>query len=109
MLWTCDDCTITNEENSIVVSNRFVDPQIFQLSTDLYVKEGQNVRLTIEWVDYVADIGQNNAFARTSIEAFLDYGDNIISAKTNMTCFNDCLKGKFEGNLGWFDYSDSIS
>ena len=82
------------------MSNRFNDPEFFQLTTSLLVKEGQNVRLTIELVDYIADIAQNNAFARTSIEAFLDYGENIISAKTNMTCYNDCLKGRYEGNLG---------
>lgn len=83
------------------MSNRFNDPQFFQLTTNLLVKEGQHVRLTIEMVDYLANIAQNNAFARTSIEVFLDYGENIISEKTNMTCSSDCLKGRYEGNLGW--------
>ena len=91
---------MTNDENSIVVTNRFSEPEIFQLSTEIYLNEGQNVRLTIELVDYVANLVQSNDMARSSIEAFLDYGDQVYSAKTNITCMTDCLKGKFEGNLG---------
>ena len=91
-----------------MISNRFTEPEIFQLSTDLLVREGQNVRLTIELIDYIADLVQDNGMARTSIEAFLDHGENVFSPMTNVTCSLDCLKGKFDGNLGMFILSDKI-
>ena len=91
-----------------MISNRFSEPAQFQISTDILVREGQNVRLTIELIDYVADLVQDNAMARTSIEAFLDYGENIFSPITNVTCSLDCLKGKFDGNLGKFILREKI-
>ena len=70
-----------------------------QLSTEISIKEGQNLRLTVEVLDYVADLVQDNSIAHTTVEAFLDYGNSIQSAKTSLVCSEDCLKGIFIGNI----------
>ena len=70
-----------------------------QLSTEISIKEGQNLRLTVEVLDYVADLVQDNSIAHTTVEAFLDYGHGIQSAKTSLICSEDCLKGEFIGNI----------
>ena len=70
-----------------------------QLSTEISIKEGQNLRLTVEVLDYVADLVQDNSIAHTTVEAFLDYGHSIQSAKTDLVCSEDCLKGVFIGNI----------
>ena len=98
MVWECSDCTVTNEGDAIKIENRFGEPSDFELTTSLYIKESQNVRLTIDFLDYVADLTQDNSFARSSIEAHLDYGETS-SPKTTFNCEDDCLKGVFVGNL----------
>ena len=96
--WDCTDCTVVREGDAIKVENRFGEPSDFVLSTTLYIEESQNVRLTIKFVDYVADLIQDNTHSKTSIEAYLDYGE-IDSPKTLLVCAEDCLQGIFEGNL----------
>ena len=93
------DCTVVNDGDSIKIENRFGAPDDFQLSTNIYIEESQNVRLTIEFVDYGADLLQDNSVARTNIEAHIDYGNNVLSPMTIMNCKDDCLKGVFIGNL----------
>ena len=92
-------CSITNKDDEIIIENRFGEPDDFQVSTEIYVEAGQNLRLTIEFTDYVADLVQDNSVARSSIETYLDFGNNIISQKTKMLCLEDCLKGIYHGNL----------
>ena len=82
-----------------MVKNRFAEPSDMQISTEISIKEGQNLRLTVEVLDYVADLVQDNSIAHTTVEAFLDYGNSIQSAKTNLVCSEDCLKGVFIGNI----------
>ena len=56
-------------------------------------------RVTIEMIDFVSDLTNDNSFARTTIEAFLDYGDNVLSSVSRVVCKEDCLRGVFIGNL----------
>ena len=56
--WRCDGCTIVCDEDSVIVNNRFAEPTDFEISTDIKILESQNVRITIELVDYVADLVQ---------------------------------------------------
>ena len=99
LIWNCVDCNVVHAGDSITVENRFGEPSDMQLSTEISIKEGQNLRLTVQVVDYVADLVQDNSIAHTTVEAFLDYGNSIQSAKTNLVCTEDCLKGVFIGNL----------
>ena len=98
MIWECIDCTVINEGDAIIVENRFAEPSDFELSTNIVIEKSQNIRLTIEFLDYVADLTQDNSFARSNIEAYLDYGEND-SPKTLLVCAENCLKGVFVGNL----------
>ena len=50
-------------------------------------------------IDFVSDLTNDNSFARTTIEAFLDYGDNVLSSVSRVVCKEDCLRGVFIGNL----------
>ena len=99
LTWNCVDCKIVNEGGSIVVENRFGEPGDMELSTEIEIEIGQSLRLAVEVIDYVADLIQDNSIARTTVEAYLDYGNGIQSAKANLVCSNDCLKGVFIGNL----------
>jgi len=100
LIWNCIDCNVVHAGDSITVENRFGEPSDMQLSTEISIKEvSQNLRLTVQVVDYVADLVQDNSIAHTTVEAFLDYGNSIQSAKTNLVCTEDCLKGVFIGNL----------
>ena len=56
--WQCDGCSIVTEDGAIVVENRFSEPDHFQLFTEIDLLESQNVRITVELVDYVADLVQ---------------------------------------------------
>ena len=47
---------IVNE--SIIVENRFTEPNDFEISTDIDILESQNIRLTVEITDYIADLVQ---------------------------------------------------
>lgn len=58
MDWHCEGCTIVRHEDSIIVNNGFAEPTDFEISTDIEILESQNVRITIELVDYVADLVQ---------------------------------------------------
>ena len=97
--WNCIDCNVRNEDDSIVVENRFTEPGDFELSTDIYLHELQNVRFTVELIDYVADLVQDNSLARTTVEAYIDYGNGLHSLKSDIACIQDCLKGIFVGNI----------
>ena len=100
MIWNCVDCTIVNDGDGIIVENRFGDPSVFEIATEIMLNEDQNVRVTLEFLDYVADIVGDNSVARSNIEVFLDYGDNVVSPITRMECNSECLNGYFNGNLG---------
>ena len=89
------------------MKNTFNEPDDFELSTDIFLEEKQNIRVTLQFNDYVANLIQDNSMARSSIEAYLDYGNDLLSPKSIMICSNDCLKGTFDGNLGKF-YNLSI-
>ena len=97
--WNCDGCIVVRDGDSIVVENRFTEHSDFELSTDLYIRESQNVRITIELVDYMADLVNDNSLARTTVEAYIDYGDELQSQKSNIACVNDCVNGIFVGNI----------
>ena len=97
--WNCDGCTVVRDGDSIVVENRFTEHSDFELSTDLYIRESQNVRITIELVDYMADLVNDNSLARTTVEAYIDYGDGLQSEKSIIACVNDCVNGIFVGNI----------
>ena len=100
LAWHCDGCTFANDGDGIIVENRFGEPTEFQLSTELSLKENQNVRLTVDFVDYVANLISDSSTARSSVNGFMDYGNNVQSPKTTMICSTDCLNGTFTGNLG---------
>ena len=99
LTWNCIDCKVVNDGDSIIVENRFGEPSDMQLSTEIEIEIGHNLRLAVEVIDYVANLIQDNSIARTTVEAYLDYGNNIQSAKANLVCCNDCLKGVFIGDL----------
>ena len=82
------------------MENRYGDPTEFQLSTEISLKEHQNVRLTVEFIDYVADIIGDSNSARSSVNGFIEYEVNVESPKATMICKTDCLNGTFTGNLG---------
>ena len=54
--WQCIDCTINYERDSVTVDNRFAEPNDFELLTEIYIHEFQNIRVTVELKDYVADM-----------------------------------------------------
>ena len=97
--WKCVDCSVIPDGDSIVVENRFGEPTNFELSTEIYLRESQNVRLTIELVDYVADLIQDNSLARTTVEVYIDFGNDVHSQTSNVTCIEDCINGIFVGNI----------
>ena len=99
MDWQCDDCTIFTENNTIIVENGFAEPDHFEISTEIYILDSQNIRVTVELVDYIASLVQDNSFAKTSLSAFIDYGNGLKSDETNVSCSQDCLHGVFIGNL----------
>ena len=69
MDWRCEGCTIVRDEDSIIVHNRFAEPSDFEISTDIEIIESQNVRITIELVDYVADLVQVWFLNKTQVNA----------------------------------------
>ena len=97
--WKCVDCTVVHDGDSIVVENRFTEHSDFELSANIQLRESQNVRLTIELVDYVADLVQDNSLARTTVEAYIDYGDDFHTQKSDIACIKDCINGIFVGNI----------
>ena len=97
--WKCVDCTVVRDGDSIVVENRFTEHSDFELSASVQIRESQNVRLTIELVDYVADLVQDNSLARTTVEAYMDYGNDLHSENSNINCIEDCINGIFLGNI----------
>ena len=99
MEWKCVDCSVVHDGDSIVVENRFTEPSDFELSTEIFLRESQNVRVTIELVDYVADLVQDNSLARSTVEAYIDYGNELQSQKSDIACNKDCINGVFIGNI----------
>ena len=97
--WQCVDCTVIRDGDAIVVENRFTEPSDFELSTNIYLRESQNVRFTVELIDYVADLVQDNSLARTTVEAYIDYGNDLHSQKSDIACIKDCINGIFVGNI----------
>ena len=97
--WNCVDCTAIPDGDSIVVENQFNEPSDFELSTDIYLQESQNVRLTVNLVDYIADMFNDNSLARTTVEAYIDYGNGLHSLKSYIACNKDCINGIFDGNI----------
>lgn len=85
--------------DSIIVENRFTEHSDFELSTELYLRKSQNLRIAIELVDYMADLVQDNTLARTTVEAYIDYGSGLQSQKSEIACINDCVNGVFVGNI----------
>jgi len=57
------------DEDSIIVNNRFAEPSDFEISTDIEIIESQNVRITFELVDYVADLVQVWFLNKTQVNA----------------------------------------
>ena len=97
--WNCVGCTVVRDGDSIVVENRFTEHTDFELSADLYISESQNLRIAIELVDYMADLVHDNSFAATTVEAYIDYGNELQSQKSGIACVNDCVNGIFVGNI----------
>ena len=97
--WKCVGCTVIHEGDSIIVTNRFSEPSAFELSANIFLREAQNVRLTVELVDYVADLVQDNSLARSTLQAYIDYGNDLESQKSNIACNEDCINGIFIGNI----------
>ena len=42
---------------------------------------------------------QDNSLARSSIEAFIDYGNGLASERSKILCSQHCLNGVFLGNI----------
>ena len=42
---------------------------------------------------------QDNSLARTTVEAFIDYGNDFHSEKSDISCIKDCINGLFVGNI----------
>lgn len=57
------------------------------------------MRLTLELVDFISELSGDNSLARMTVEAFIDYGNNLLSAKSVLICKEECLRGVFAGNL----------
>ena len=93
------DCSIIPDGDSIVIENRFGEPSDFELSTNIYLRESQNIRMTVMLVDYVADMIQDNSLARSKVEAYIDFGNDVHSQKSDIVCNKDCIHGIFTGNI----------
>ena len=50
-------------------------------------------------VDFIADFTQDSSLAHSSIEGFIDYGDEKLSILSKLECSKECLKGRYEGNF----------
>ena len=70
-----------------------------ELSTYIYLEESQNVRVTAEWVDYVANLIGDSSLARSSLTAYINYGNGVQSDTTNLNCNEECIDGAFVGNI----------
>ena len=57
------------------------------------------MRFTVELIDYVADLVQDSSLARTTVEAYIDYGNDLHSLKSDIACIEDCIDGEFVGNI----------
>ena len=55
--------------------------------------------MTVHLVDYVADLIGDNSLARSSFQAYIDYGDDVQSQKTHLECKKECSKGVFIGDI----------
>ena len=55
--------------------------------------------MTVNLIDYVADLVKDNSLARTTVEAYLDYGNGLHSPKSYIACNKDCINGIFDGNI----------
>ena len=42
---------------------------------------------------------QDNSLARTTVEAYIDYGNDLHSQKSDIACIKDCINGIFVGNI----------
>ena len=81
------------------MENRFDEPSDFELSTEIHLRESQNVRLSIKLVDFVADLVQDDSIARSKVQAYIDYGNGLHSPKSDIVCNKDCIKGIFLGDI----------
>ena len=50
-------------------------------------------------VDFIADFTHDSSLAHSSIEGFIDYGDEKLSILSKLECSKECLKGRYEGNF----------
>ena len=100
MDWNCVACAVAFQDGgSIEVSNPFTEIDNYQLKTNIVVSPSQNLRLTIQLIDYIANWIGDNSFAGSSLEAFLDYGDGVYSPKSIINCRTDCFQGVYIGNI----------
>ena len=57
------------------------------------------MRLTLELIDFISELSGDTSLARMTVEAYINYGNNLLSAKSVLVCKEECLKGVFAGNL----------
>ena len=69
------------------------------MSTYIYLEESQNVRVTAKLVDYVANLIGDSSLARSSLTAYINYGNGVQSDTTNLNCNEECIDGAFVGNI----------
>ena len=50
-------------------------------------------------IDFLGDVTNDNSLARTTMEAFLDFGNDVVSDISSVICKKDCLRGVFIGNM----------
>ena len=53
----------------------------------------------MELIDFISELSGDTSLARMTVEAYIDYGNNLLSAKSVLVCKEECLKGVFAGNL----------
>ena len=54
--WDCQDCQAVRNGDSIEIKNQFYDPSLFVTSVELYLKSDQDVRVSLELTDFVANL-----------------------------------------------------
>ena len=61
---------MSHDGNSIIVDNSFNPPNDFELSTEISILESQNVRISIELIDQIADMINVKDFKISLITVF---------------------------------------
>ena len=55
LYWTCEECSSTSSDQSIIVQNYMDQPTRSSVSTDISLNVDQNIRVELEFEDFIAN------------------------------------------------------